>query len=120
VSRRVLVSTRESLLIDPLSDDGQIACHTAMAAQWEAELGRLAGRPDTEPWTLAAAEWDKWTHPHDAAYCRWRGAQAALAQGQGTVAARLLKRAAMDAREHHPLSQAIAETSRSHTAAVAP
>ena len=48
--------------------------------------------------------------PHDAAYCRWRGAQVALATGQGTVAARLLRRAARDAREHVPLSTAIAET----------
>ena len=48
--------------------------------------------------------------PHEAAYCRWRAAQAALRDGQGTVAARLLKRAAADAREHVPLSQAIAAT----------
>ena len=41
-----------------------------------------------------------------------RAARVALAQGQGTVAARVLKRAARDAREHVPLSAAIAATSR--------
>ena len=46
----------------------------------------------------------------DAAYCRWRGAQVALATDQGTIALRLLRRATREAREHVPLSAAIAET----------
>ena len=38
------------------------------------------------------------------------GCPAALREGRGTVASRLLKRAAADAREHVPLSQEIART----------
>jgi hypothetical protein len=107
---QLLVRVRESLVRDPLADDGVAAVHAAMAAQWDAELGRLAGRSDPASWARAASEWDTWTHPHDAAYCRWRGAQACLATGQGTLAGRLLRRAAKDAHEHVPLSAAIAET----------
>ena len=59
-----------------------------------------------------ATQWDLIGRPHDAAYCRWRGAQVALRHGSGHVAARLLKKAATDAREHVPLSEAIAATAR--------
>jgi hypothetical protein len=84
----------------------------ADAATWRAEIARATLASSVETWAVAAAEWDALSRPHDAAYCRWRGAQVALAQGQGTVAARLLKRAARDAREHVPLSAAIAATAR--------
>ena len=73
-----------------------------------AELARLDGSATVGDWVRAAAAWDRLTRPHDSAYCRWRGAQLALREGQGTIAARLLKRAAVDAREHVPLSRAIA------------
>jgi hypothetical protein len=78
--------------------------------QWVAELARLEGTATVEAWTRAATEWDAFARPHDASYCRWRGAQTALAAGQATVAGRLLRRAAHDAREHVPLAAAIAET----------
>jgi hypothetical protein len=81
-----------------------------MAAQWEAELDRLAGRSDRASWVRAATEWDTWAYPHDAAYCRWRAAKAALSAGQGTAARRLLARAAREAAQHVPLTSAIAET----------
>ena len=84
----------------------------ALDAHWRAELGRVAGTEVVEHWIAAAAAWDKLARPHDAAYCRWRAAQAAFRDGQGTVAARLLNRAATDAREHVPLSEAIAATAR--------
>ena len=74
---------------------------------WDAELARLSGDEALDVWVLAAAEWDRITRPHEAAYCRWRGAQAALRDGQGTLADRLLRRAASDAREHVPLHRAI-------------
>jgi hypothetical protein len=71
-------------------------------------------RADTpEIWATAAGEWEKITRPHDAAYCRWRAAQAALRDGQATLAIRMLKRAAADAREHVPLQRAIAATAAS-------
>jgi hypothetical protein len=66
---------------------------------WKGELSRFTKAPSPEPWLAAAVEWDRLARPHDAAYCRWRGAEAALATGQGTVAARLLNRAARDARQ---------------------
>jgi tetratricopeptide (TPR) repeat protein len=108
---RALVEVRRSLLRDPLAASTVAADSQARAEQWDAELGRLTGRPDEGAWGRAANTWDGLERPHDSAYCRWRGAQAALAIGHGTVAARLLRRAAADAREHVPLSAAIAATS---------
>ena len=82
----------------------------ALARTWTAERSRLAGEASVEQWVEAAGEWDRLARPHDAAYCRWRAAQVALATGRGTVAGTLLERAARDAREHVPLLMAIGET----------
>jgi tetratricopeptide (TPR) repeat protein len=103
---------RQQATVDPLGDQLTPEARTALRRTWEAELARLVGRDAIESWTAAATAWDAMVRPHDAGYCRWRAAQVALASGQGTVAARLLKRAARDAREHVPLSAAIAATSR--------
>jgi hypothetical protein len=65
-----------------------------------------------ELWAETARRWDRLGRMHDAAYCRWRGAQVALTAGQGTIALRLLRRAAREAGEHVPLSTAIAETAQ--------
>jgi len=77
---------------------------------WTAELHRLEGSDSADGWVKAALGWDQIGRPHDAGYCRWRAAQSALREGRGTVAVRLLERAAIDAREHVPLSNAIART----------
>lgn len=77
---------------------------------WSAELARIDGTASVDQWSDAAQAWDALGRPHDAAYCRWRAAQVALGEGQGTLPARVLKRAASDAREHVPLSRAIAAT----------
>jgi hypothetical protein len=90
--------------------DPYLRAHLATA---EAEMARIENDHDPLPWTRAASAWDMLQRPHDAAYCRWRAAQAALRQGQATVAARLLKRAATQAREHVPLSRAISRTAAS-------
>ncbi len=91
-------------------DDQQSLHVTAHLATASAELAR-AGREDhASAWAEIAPLWDGLGRPHDAAYCRWRGAEAALAERQGTVATRLLKRAAQDARAHRPLAAAIART----------
>ena len=82
----------------------------ALAASWRAEMTRLKGTGTVALWVAAADAWDRLFRPHDAAYCRWRAAQCALLEGRGTVAARLLKRATSDAREHVPLLNAIART----------
>lgn len=95
---------------DPFAGAFRDASVPASARTWRAELSRIEGTAAVDDWMAAAAEWDRLTRPHDAAYCRWRGAQAAFRAGQGTIATRLLKRAATDARTHVPLRQAITAT----------
>jgi hypothetical protein len=82
----------------------------AAEAAYAAETARLADRQTVELWVAAATEWDKIRRPHDAAYCRWRAAQVALATGQATMATTLLRKARRQAREHVPLLQDIAAT----------
>jgi hypothetical protein len=91
-------------------ETGALPVDLAAGPTWIAELARLAGTAETGHWAAAAQAWDRVTRPFDAAYCRWRGGQVALAAGEGTVAARLLRRAARDAHEHIPLAAAIAAT----------
>ena len=93
--------------IAPFGQDAVFADALATERSWQAELARLSGTATIESWITAATEWDKLTRPHDSAYCRWRAAQVALRDGQGTVAARILKRATSDARTHVPLSAEI-------------
>jgi hypothetical protein len=100
-----MVSRTSSRLRPPDGRDPHICAHIATA---QAELARAVREDHVPAWADAATLWDALGRPHDAAYCRWRGAEAALRDGQGTVAARLLKRAATDAREHVPLAGAIA------------
>ena len=85
------------------------------SAAWAAEMARLSGGASVDQWVHVARAWDELSRPHDAAYCRWRAAQCALGDGQGTLAANLLTRAARDAREHVPLSDALAATRRGTT-----
>jgi tetratricopeptide (TPR) repeat protein len=102
---------RDSSRTDPLGPDSMPASRPACAAQWDAETARAAGRDSVETWVRAVAEWEQLGRPHDAAYCRWRAARAALRDGgQSALAARLLTRAASDAREHAPLSAALSGT----------
>jgi hypothetical protein len=93
---------------DPFAPHPVYAARPAERASWHAECARLAGGATVEDWARAAHQWDRLQRPHDAAYCRWRGAQVALAAGQATVARRLLRRAATGAREHVPLTRVIA------------
>lgn len=96
-------------MLDPASApaDTHLRAHAFAAA---AELARGDTSERIEHWVKAAAHWDKLARPHDAAYSRWRAAQVALHHGHGTLATRLLKRAATAAREHVPLTAAIAST----------
>ena len=98
--------------MDPFGERATDAAIPAHAASWRAELARIDGTATVEVWRRAAAEWDRLVRPHDSAYCRWRAAQVALRDGQGTIATRLLKRARTDARQHAPLTDAIAATGR--------
>ena len=109
-SHRRLTDLRARARSDLLEAGRVPADRHAHGLTWTAEMARLGGTAGVEPWGRAATEWDALTRRHDAAYCRWRAAQAALRDGQGTLAARLLRRAATDAHEHVPLSSAIAAT----------
>jgi hypothetical protein len=105
-----LQARRQASAVDPFGDHLTPQAQTAFRTTWDSELARIAGQGTTETWTAAANAWDPMVRPHDAAYCRWRAAQVALKMGQGTLAARLLRGAARDAREHIPLATAIART----------
>ena len=101
---------RAGASLDPLGPAAVGVAAAVWRLVWEAELARLEDTETLAQWARAASGWDGLTRPHEAAYCRWRAAQVALREGQGTVAARLLRRAANEAREHVPLSGAIAKT----------
>lgn len=107
-----LVRWRSRCAVDPLGPRAVAVATPVLRTQWKCELARILGRGTADLWDRAASGWGRLHRPHDAAYCRWRAAQCALREGRGTLAARLLTRAASDAREHVPLSEAIAATAR--------
>lgn len=109
--RDQLARLLDEALIDPFDQTGGFAARPAHAATWTAELARLTGKPALELWANAASRWDRLGRRHDAAYCRWRGAQDALEQENVTTATKLLRRAARDGRDHSPLLAAIRQTS---------
>jgi len=100
---------RSAMHHDPFAPQAVLA-DRACLPQWIAENHRLLGHDTVEAWAEAASTWRDLDRPHDEAYCLWRAAQAALRQGHGTMAAKLLKQAAGRAREHVPLGQAITAT----------
>ena len=102
-----LMRALEDLVL--VSDDDRLAA--TVAATYDAEVARGAGRQTTTMWVDAAALFDRVRRPHPAAYCRWRGAQVALASGRGRVASGLIDTALRDARQHQPLTDAIRSTS---------
>jgi tetratricopeptide (TPR) repeat protein/lambda repressor-like predicted transcriptional regulator len=110
-SLEVLENLRRRARLDPL-DPQRSSAGVAAGATWDVELQRARGTDTVDQWSRAATAWGHLGRPHAAAYCRWRAAQVALREGRGVVAERLLRRAASDAREHVPLSRAIARTPR--------
>ena len=105
-----LVEMRRRALVDPLDPGHGPPVRVAAGLTWDAELHRMAGTDSARTWGWAGSAWDLHGRPHHAAYCRWRAAQCAIRDGERTLAARQLRRAAADAREHVPLSDAIAAT----------
>jgi hypothetical protein len=105
-----LMDLHRRLTRDPFAPHPVFAAAPAYGATWAAELARLEAHERLDGWVAAAVAWDHLTRPYDAAYCRWRGAQVALAATQGTTARRLLTRATRDAEGHVPLSDAIRRT----------
>ena len=80
---------------------------------WQAEWSRLSGESNASLWEQAAAAWDAITRPHEAAYARWRQAEALLTMPGGRAsAAAVLRTAADQATQHVPLSNAIHNLAR--------
>ena len=109
-ARQRLAALLGQARVDPFGPDATGVFVPAWEAVWKAELARVSRSDVVAAWTDPASTWDRLDLPHDAAYCRWRGAQAALRDGQGTLGRRLLARAATDARTHVPLRLAIGAT----------
>lgn len=112
-STRRLRARRAGAAVDPFGPDAIGVAAAVWHLVWRAELARLEGSEEVDLWTAAATGWDRLARPHEAGYCRWRAAQVALREGSGTVGSRLLARAARDARQHVPLTDAIARTATS-------
>jgi DNA-binding CsgD family transcriptional regulator/tetratricopeptide (TPR) repeat protein len=68
-----------------------VAAHVRVA---QAERSRLEGRSDPGRWEAAAAAWERLEHPYDAAYARFRQAEALLAAGGSRQQAETALRAA--------------------------
>jgi DNA-binding CsgD family transcriptional regulator len=68
-----------------------VAAHVQAA---QAERSRLEGRSDPGRWRAAAAAWERLEHPYDAAYARFREAEALLAAGGSRQQAETALRAA--------------------------
>ena len=91
-------------------------------ATGEAELTRLSGAADPQPWAVAAAAWERTGFPAPAAYCVWRQAEAVLASGGEREDAATLFAAAAGAAARigaQPLVAAIEQSARRARIAVA-
>lgn len=84
-----------------------LAAYTTMC---EGEASRIEGAEDPVPWATAADAWDRLGQPYPASYCRWRQAEARLAQGDRSAQpVELVRQAHATAVElgAHPLREAI-------------
>jgi DNA-binding CsgD family transcriptional regulator len=59
----------------------------------QAERSRAAGAPDPGAWRATVAAWEARDRPYEAAYARWRGAEALVADGDRSGARDLLAHA---------------------------
>jgi DNA-binding CsgD family transcriptional regulator/tetratricopeptide (TPR) repeat protein len=71
---------RATAFRDGARDRTASAAHPALAATIEAEHARAAGDSDPTSWDAAARAWEARPGPFQAAYARWRQAEAALAR----------------------------------------
>jgi DNA-binding CsgD family transcriptional regulator/tetratricopeptide (TPR) repeat protein len=69
------------------------AAHPALAATLEAEHARAAGHNDPAAWDAAARAWEARPAPFQAAYARWRQAEAALTRRDRAQAQEALRAA---------------------------
>jgi DNA-binding CsgD family transcriptional regulator len=87
--QQLLVRARQSLA----RLGGNLSDARANAAACEAEFTRLELRSDSQQWAALAASWDELSRPYEAAYARWRQAEALLASKTPKAAASVLRRA---------------------------
>jgi DNA-binding CsgD family transcriptional regulator len=66
----------------------------AVAAVWEGERARLAGRSDPAPWQSASAAWAALRRPYPVAYAQWREAEALVGRREPARRAAVPLRAA--------------------------
>jgi DNA-binding CsgD family transcriptional regulator/tetratricopeptide (TPR) repeat protein len=78
---------------------GNLSEARAHAAACEAEFTRLELRSDPQQWAALAANWDALCRPYEAAYARWRQAEALLTSKAPKPAARVLRQAHQAASE---------------------
>jgi DNA-binding CsgD family transcriptional regulator/tetratricopeptide (TPR) repeat protein len=78
-----LVAAAEVFVTEPARSGGApLPASVAFLAQCRAECSQL-DTPDPQLWAEAADRWETLSRPFDAAYCRWREAEAALQQSGG-------------------------------------
>jgi DNA-binding CsgD family transcriptional regulator/tetratricopeptide (TPR) repeat protein len=78
---------------------GNLSDARAHAAACEAEFTRLELRSDPQQWAALAANWEALCRPYEAAYARWRQAEALLSTKAPKPAARVLRQAHQAASE---------------------
>jgi DNA-binding CsgD family transcriptional regulator/tetratricopeptide (TPR) repeat protein len=88
---RLLVQARE--LLAGVGHEGSLFDGSAEATGCEAEFSRLERPSDPQSWAAAVAAWDGLPRPYNAAYARWRQAEALLAAKAPKKAAGVLRRA---------------------------
>ena len=81
---------RATAFRDGARDRAAHAAHPALAATIEAEHARAAGDSDPALWDAAARAWEARPGPFQAAYARWRQAEAALARRERAQAEQAL------------------------------
>jgi DNA-binding CsgD family transcriptional regulator/tetratricopeptide (TPR) repeat protein len=84
---------RATAFRDGARDRAAGAAHPALAATIEAEHARAVGDSDPASWDAAARAWEARPGPFQAAYARWREAEAALARRDRAEAEQALKAA---------------------------
>jgi DNA-binding CsgD family transcriptional regulator/tetratricopeptide (TPR) repeat protein len=87
--QRLLAHARRSLGLL----GGNLSELRANAATCEAEFTRLQLRSDSQQWEATVASWDALSRPYEAAYARWRQAEALFATKAPRAAASLLRQA---------------------------
>ena len=100
----LLQARHDEMAEDPLATGPLRPTAAADALTWAAEWSRAAGTSDPALWKAAADAYAQYPRPLQAAYARWREAQALLVTaGKKDDLASVLRQAAREAHGHEPL-----------------